>query len=104
MSQNEVEKYALQRASVEALSRGCSHFMVVKKDDKSKVCSISSAMNKKHVFNAPSIKNSGYLTSSEFVEPNITLIIECVPKGQAIPEGAIEAEKFLDENFPGMNK
>ncbi|MDD5692301.1 MAG: hypothetical protein PHP10_03895 [Candidatus Omnitrophica bacterium] len=104
MDQKEVEKYALQRASREALSKGCSHFIVVRKDDKSKICSLSSGMNKRHPSNAPPVKNSGYVTSSEFVEPNVTLTIQCVPKGEKIPEGAIDAQEYLRENFPGLEE
>jgi len=103
MNQKEVEKYALQRASVEALSKGCSHFVIVNKEDKSKICSLSSGMGKKHIYSSSS-KGSGSLSSSDFVEPNVTLTIRCVPRGEKIPENAINAEQFLNENFPGMNK
>ena len=104
MNQKEVEKYALQRASSEALSKGYAYFVIVNKEDKSKFCTLSSGMNKKSPDNAPPIKNSGYLTASEFVEPNVTLTIRCMKKGEKTPENAIDAEEFLNENFPGMNK
>ncbi len=104
MDQKEVEKYALQRASREALSKGCSYFVIVNKEDKSKFCTLSSGMNKKNAYNAPPIKDSGYLISSEFVEPNVTLTIRCISKNEKIPADAIDAAKFLRENFPGLEK
>lgn len=104
MTQEEVEKYALQRASSEALAKGCSDFIVVKKDDRSKICALSSGMNKKNPDNAPPVKNSGYLAQSEFLEPNITLTIQCVRKGAEAVENAINAQEYLNKNFPGLRK
>ena len=104
MNQKEVEKYALQRASTEALSKGCTHFIVLNKNDQSKICAINSRMNKKGSYDPQPIKSSGYLASSELVEPNITMTIQCIPKGEKIPENAIDAEKYLDDNFPELKK
>jgi len=102
MNQKDVEKYALQRAAREALSKGCPYFVVINKEDRSKVCALSSGMNKGSLYDAPPVKNSGYLVSSDFVEPNVILTIQCVRKGEKIPENAINAEAFLKENFPGL--
>jgi len=99
MTQKEVEKYALQRASREVLSKGCAYFMIVKKNDKSKICTLNSGMNN---YNAPTARNAGYSVPSEFVEPNVTLTVQCIPKGEKIPKNAIDAEKFLHDNFPGL--
>jgi len=104
MTQKEVEKYALQRASSETLLKGYHYFVIMNKEDKSKMCSLNSGMDKKHRYDSLPIRNSGLLTQSDFVEPNVTLIIRGIPKGEKIPENAIDAEKFLDENFPGINK
>ena len=106
MNQKEVEKYALQRASTEALSKGCAYFIILNKNDQSRICAINSRMNKKGPgpYEAQPIKSSGYLSSSELVEPNITMTIQCIPKGEKAPENAIDAEKYLDENFPELRK
>ena len=104
MSQKEVEKYALQRASSEALSKGYSYFIVVNKEDKSKFCALSFGKNQNNAYTAGSLRDSGSLSSSDFVEPNVMLTIRCVPKGEKIPENAINAQEFLNENFPGLSK
>ncbi len=104
MTQKEVEKYALQRASREALSKGCSHFMIVKKEDRSKVCSLSTKGDKNYTHNTLATQDLGYLPYSEFVEPNVTLTIQCINKLEKIPAEAIDAEKFLRDNFPGLEK
>lgn len=103
MDQKEVERYAFQRASSEALAKGCSHFVVLNKEDQSKICALNSGMYKNSPGNYPPSNDSGDLVSSEFIEPNVTLTIQCIRKGEEIPENAIDAEKFLRENFPGMS-
>jgi len=105
MGQDEVEKYALQRASTEALSKGCPHFVVVKKEDNSKICALSSRKQGIHSYDVTALaENPENLDLPEFVEPNVTLTIQCISKGEKIPENAINAEEFLNENFPGINK
>ncbi|MFA6129948.1 MAG: hypothetical protein WC731_03070 [Candidatus Omnitrophota bacterium] len=104
MSQKEVEKYALQRASSETLSKGCSYFVVLNKDDKSKICSLVSGMNQNNSYSSPDATDSGNSALSELVEPNVTLTIRCIAKGEKIPDNAIDAEKFLNDNFPGLAK
>jgi len=104
MNQEEVEKYALQRASVEALSKGCLYFVVVKREDNSKMCALSSRRNKVHSYDVAPIDKSGNLDFPEFVEPNIALTIQCVSEEEGKNlESAINAEEFLSKNFPGMN-
>jgi len=104
MSQKEVEKYALQRASSETLSKGCSHFVILNKEDKSKICSLASGMNQNNSYSPPDVSGSGNSALSELVEPNVTLTIRCIAKGEEIPDSAIDAEKFLNDNFPGLAK
>jgi len=103
MSQEEVEKYTLQRASLEALSRECSHFIIVNKEDKSKICALPSA-GKRHLYDAQPVEDPKPLIPSHFVEPNMTLTIQCLFRGEKIPENAINAEEFLDENFPSLRE
>lgn len=104
MKQEEVEKLALQRASLEALSKGCSHFVIMNKEDKSKICALGLGTDKNHLYDSAAAKNPGSLTLSDFVEPNVTLTIRCVQKGEEIPENAINAEEYLNKNFPGLRK
>lgn len=107
MSKEDVERYALQRAALEALSKGCAYFVIEKKDDNSEICALDSRMNNKITSRAmgqPDITKQPDLAilPSGFVEPNITLTIRCLRAGQEIPETAINAQEFLDKNFPGL--
>ncbi|MDD5408616.1 MAG: hypothetical protein PHC71_00775 [Candidatus Omnitrophica bacterium] len=104
MGQKEVEKYALQRASSETLSKGYSYFVVLNKDDKSRICSLVSGVNKNNSYSAPPVNDSGDLAQTEFIEPNITLTIKCIAEGEKIPENAVDAQKYLNDNFPGLAK
>jgi len=101
MSQKEVERYALQRASTEALSKGCSHFVIVDKLDKSKMCSLNSgSLAKDDIYNDPKIAKGPEPFPDDFVEPNVTLTIRCIKDGQSASKEAIDARNFLKENFP----
>lgn len=107
MDKKEVERYALQRAAREALSKGCSHFFVTGRDDRSKICSFNPAMNARDLYGPFTLKETGKekdLPSPEFVEPNVTLTIQCVSADQEIPQNAIDAEEYLRENFSGLQK
>jgi hypothetical protein len=95
MTQKDVEKYALQRACTEALAKGCSHFVVVKKNDNSKMCPLDSTKATNY---------SGNFTPADFVEPNITLTIRCLSRTEKAPDDAIDAAQYLEDNFPGMKK
>jgi len=104
MNYEDVEKYALQRASREALAKGCSHFLIVSKQDDSRICGISSDLNKK-LSDESSTSVSGqtnYLDKDRLVEPNVKLVIRCVRKVEGLPAEAIDAQKYLRENFPGL--
>lgn len=97
MGQGEVEKYALQRAADAALSKGFSHFVVLSKNDASKVCQLG--------YRTPTAKSPdmpAYPQHQPFTMPNITLKIRCFSEGSEMPEGAIDAAAYLQENFPGM--
>jgi|GEM_PF-2353884 len=102
MSQKDAEKYALQRASLEALSMSCSHFTMVKKEDNSKLCALPPKMSGNRSYSSLPVEGPGSPASSDFVEPNVTLTVQCIANGEKIPEDAIDAEKFLQENFPGL--
>ena len=104
MTQKDVEKYALQRASEVALSKGYFHFIVVKKDDSSRLCAVNPGMKGASPYNQGTGADSKNTVSSAFVEPNISLTIQCYPGGEKLPEGAIDAGQFLRENFPGLGK
>lgn len=104
MSQEEVERYTLQRASSEALAKGCSHFVILNKEDKSKICAVNSGMDKNGSYDSPAAQKPDSLTPPVFVEPNATLTIQCIRRGEEIPEGAINAEEFLNKNFPGLKQ
>jgi len=104
MDRKEVEKYALQRASQEALAKGWDYFVVVNRKDNSKICALGSGKDRSLANDALPAENSNYLASLDFVEPNITLTIQRIGKGEKIPEDAIDAQKYLKENFPGLQK
>ena len=104
MNKAEVEKYALQRAARESLSKGCPYFVVLKKEDNSKFCSIDYAKRGQYTPNVPPTENLAYPAPAEFSEPNIKLTIQCIQKGEKIPEKAINAEEYLKNNFPGLQE
>lgn len=103
MQQKEVEKYALQRASEVSLSKGYSHFVVLKKSDNSELCMLNSAGTSGAESSSRSTAPSSYVFQP-FLKPNITLTIQCFSKGEKLMDGAIDAEQFLKENFPGLKQ
>jgi hypothetical protein len=101
MTQDAVEKYALQRASEETLLKDCSHFIILKKRDDSKICMLNPAGNKNKA--APSDRGlSNQYTFQPLMKPNINLTIQCFSKNEELPEGAIDAAEFLMKNFPEL--
>ena len=96
MAQNEVDKYVLQRASELTLSKGFTHFMILSREDASEVCAL------KDVSAAASGGGQAQKAGKTevFYRPNMKLKIECY-RG-SIPKDAIDAQQFLDENFPGL--
>jgi len=102
MSQEEVEKYAQQRAAETALSKGFPYFVVLKKDDTSQICLFDSYKKKAQPYDAGGMPESPEVVPVKFVKPNVTLTIQCFSSAENLPEKAIDAQKFLDENFPGL--
>ncbi len=103
MNQKEVEKYALQRAAEACLSEGFSHFAVLNKQDDSEICRIDS----KKRYGAKAAEEPERSLGSEleqFVRPNISLTVKCFTRLTDMPENAIDARKFLRENFPGLER
>ncbi|MFA5157434.1 MAG: hypothetical protein WC532_08665 [Candidatus Omnitrophota bacterium] len=104
MSADEAEKYALQRAAEVTLSKGYSHFIVVKKHDNSEVC----MLDLKESYSAPAHADSKTSVSADyqsFTRPNIALTIRCLsPAMEEAPEGSVDAAEFLRKNFPGLGK
>lgn len=103
MTQQDVEKYALQRASEASLAKGYSHFVVLEKRDNSELCEFKPG-DQHGIEPVLQTKESPLIESSSFVKPNITLKIRAFSKGTKMQEKAINAEQFLRENFPGLKK
>lgn len=91
MSREDVDKFALQRASEMALSKGYAYFSVVDKQDDSEFCALDPKFSSSYDY-------------PPFLKPNVTFTIKCFAKGDSIPGDAINAEEFLKENFPGMGR
>ncbi|MDD5196261.1 MAG: hypothetical protein WC937_06625 [Candidatus Omnitrophota bacterium] len=98
MDQSEAEKLAMQRACEITLTKGYTHFEVLTKSDQSDICQIKDAprASSKQI---PS--STDFVGPQNIVRPNITLKIQCYPVKDA-PKTAIDAQKYLDENFPGL--
>ncbi len=103
MSKKEVEKYTFQRASEVALSKGYSHFVVLNKSDNSEMCMLNSGGQHDSV-SGSGVRDSSAYAFQPFMKPNLTLTIQCFSKGEKMPEGAIDADEFLRQNFPGLKK
>jgi len=103
MKQDEVEKYALQRAAEEALAKGCSHFIVLTKRDDSKFCAFNPKKDIGSTSATPA-KDYPLYAASPFMKPNITLTLQCLSEGDQAKENAIDAKQFLKENFPGLTE
>ena len=98
MSKEEIEKYAMQRASEITLSKGYSHFVVLNKRDDSQNCTLE--VKKKYDQKA----QQEFSYESPYMKPNITLTIQGFSRSTELPEGAVDAEQFLNENFPGLQQ
>ncbi|MDD4954786.1 MAG: hypothetical protein PHP17_01960 [Candidatus Omnitrophica bacterium] len=97
MKQEDVEKYALSRASEEALAKGCPQFFVVKKRDESEFCEYNPQKNLGSTSMTP-LKDYPVSGVSPFMKPNITLTLQCVRNGGKVKGKVIDAKKFLEEN------
>lgn len=97
MTEKEVERYAMQRASDLVLSKGFSHFIVAGRKDASRVCQLS--------YRLPAVPKTDmptYMEYEPFYVPNITLVIRAFNRGSEMPEHAIDAAAYLQMNFPGL--
>ena len=103
MSQKEVDKYALQRASEVTLVKGYPYFAVMSKKDNSEVCVVNPENTYSSAMSSTGRRPSSYDFPS-FRKPNVTLAIQCFAKGEKMPDGAINAEEYLNENFPGLKR
>jgi hypothetical protein len=104
MTQSEAEKYALQRASEAVLSKGYAYFVVLDKRDDSELCELKPAPG---AGATQPLSQSSELFSdmpSDFVRPNVTLKVKGFTRLGGMPEKSIDAEQFLRENFPGLNR
>lgn len=104
MSRQEVDKYALQRASELTLSKGYSHFVVLSKEDNSEICMLDRNMRYSTTIAPQKSEKAPAEESQTFIRPNVTLTIQLFHKGRKLPEGAIDAQDYLSRNFPGMRK
>jgi uncharacterized protein YceK len=97
MNKNEAEKLTMQRACEITLTKGYTHFVVLKKTDQSEFCSFEDLPRA----GSKQASSNSLVGPQNIVRPNITLNIQCY-KTKDAPEGAIDAQKYLDENFPGL--
>ena len=110
MDAEQVKKYALQRASLEALSRtDCANFVVVRRSDNSRICAIgyearAGAEPPENATLAVRSEDSVPRDYPDYVEPNLTLTVRCLKQGEPVPADAVNAEGFLRENFPGLKR
>ncbi|MDD4938705.1 MAG: hypothetical protein PHE18_01435 [Candidatus Omnitrophica bacterium] len=105
MSQQEVEKYAMQRASEVTLSEGFAYFEVLNKRDDSEMCAL--AYKKMPSASTPGetqMEASPTYETPQFMRPNVTLTIRCYSAFEQLPGKAVNAQDYLRENFPGMEK
>lgn len=104
MSQKEAEKYAMQRACELALHNGFNYFVVLEKDDNSEACALRDSPPSSYSGDEEGTLKRGNPSASYGAEtmlrPNLALKISCYKSNP--PEGAIDARKYLDENFPGL--
>lgn len=100
MSQQEAEKYAMQRACELTLKKGFTHFAVLDKSDRSEVCMLSDVSRTASYTSTENVPNS-FAGPRNIIRPNMALKVQCYKKEQA-PKDAIDAQKYLDENFPGL--
>lgn len=100
MAQKEAEKYAMQRACELTLKKGCTHFLVLEKSDKSKLCMLEDAGRNTYASQTERSVPGSFVGPQSLERPNISLKIQCY--GKRIPADAIDAQQYLDENFPGL--
>lgn len=98
MEPSEAEKLAMQRACEITLTKGYTHFVVLTKSDQSEICRLEDAPRLGSKQTPPS---APFVGPQNIVRPNLMLKIECYTANKA-PKSAIDAQKYIDENFPGL--
>jgi hypothetical protein len=81
MDQKEVEKYAFQKAAEVTLQKKFTHFIVVKKTDDSRVCSLNPPIGNASDYDSTFISSRKEVSQAVFVEPNVKLVVRCFSKG-----------------------
>lgn len=102
MDKQEVDRLVMQRACELTLTKGFTHFVIGEKMDQSQICPF---------VDKPISASSGPLSGSnrsqavfgpqDLVRPNVSLNISYYTAENA-PPGAIDAQAWLDKNFPGL--
>ncbi|MDD5513574.1 MAG: hypothetical protein PHD09_07380 [Candidatus Omnitrophica bacterium] len=103
MSQEEAKKYALQQAAERTLAKGFSHFVVMKEDDDSQFCTLDPSQSYKPMSRDRTQGSTEFIFPA-FVKPNVTFTIQCFSGPEKLPEDAIDAKQYLQDNFPGLIK
>ena len=98
INQNEAEKLTMQRACEITLTKGYTHFVVLKKTDQSEFCSLKDTPR---AGSTQASTPSSFVGPQNIVRPNITLNIQFY-KAKDAPKEAVDAQKYIDENFPGL--
>ncbi len=98
MDQAEAEKLAMQRACEITLTKGYTHFDILSKTDQSEMCLLKDTHSSS---SSQAPRSASFVGPQNIVRPNMTLKIECYAAKDA-PKTAIDAQKYLDENFPGL--
>jgi len=99
MNQGEAEKYAMQRACELTLTKGYSHFVILSKTDQSQICALQDAPLPG--YSSGKQPAAGTASPQSIIRPNLTLKIQCFKPTDA-PKEAIDAQKYIDDNFPGL--
>jgi hypothetical protein len=98
MNKAEAEKLTMQRACEITLTKGYTHFVILTKTDKSELCLLE---DQPRTGSAHDPSSDSFLGPQNIVRPNIILKIQCY-KAIDAPQDAIDAQKYIDENFPGL--
>ena len=101
MDQQDAEKYAMQRACETTLTKGYTHFVIEQRNDQSQMCYLTKTPVQGYPDNNKQMPYSATTGSQKMMRPNLSLTIRCYTAVKA-PKGAIDAQKYLDMNFPGL--
>jgi len=101
MDKQEVEKLAMQRACELTIKKGYTHFIVKEKNDRSEFCAFTDKPKSEPRGPLASRRSDVVFSPQDLVRPNVALRISCYNAKEA-PEGAINAQDYLDKNFAGL--